>query len=176
MGRHPDPGPSVITDRPGTLGREIIANQHFHRSWSVPGVLVRYARGWLQLPAEHHGELGIVDQAGQFMPAERVEAVLVLITNHLPGMREAARSERSEQRTEWSFDPFQQWSVICLPEDRLLIIDPRHLISRAFGWLPIWDIEFPPSGRTKPTATAWPPGPRRPCATAVSCTSAKSST
>jgi hypothetical protein len=61
MGRHPDPGPSVITDRPGTLGRELIANQHFHRSWSVPGVLARYARRWLQLPAEHHGEPGIVD-------------------------------------------------------------------------------------------------------------------
>ncbi|MGW7360410.1 hypothetical protein ACWGI0_28195 [Streptomyces sp. NPDC054802] len=61
MGRHPDAGPSIITDRPGTLGRELIANQHFHRNWSVPGVLARYARRWLQLPAEHHSEPGIVD-------------------------------------------------------------------------------------------------------------------
>ncbi|MEV5177927.1 hypothetical protein AB0L10_44610 [Streptomyces flaveolus] len=60
-GHHPDPGPSVIADRPGTLGCELIANQHFHRSWSVPGVLARYARRWLQLPVERHGEPGIVD-------------------------------------------------------------------------------------------------------------------
>ncbi|MFE6129523.1 hypothetical protein ACFQ6Q_14835 [Streptomyces sp. NPDC056437] len=189
MGHHPDPGPSVITDRPGTLGRELIANQHFHRSWSVPGVLARYARRWMQLPAEHQGEPGIVDLSqtyqdctgarledlaavagylwlrtttGRFviepgelasltMPAQRVEAVLALITNDLPGMREAVRGERPEQRTEWSFDPFQQWPVIRLPEDRLLILDARHLINRAFGWLPIWDIEFPPTERTKPT-------------------------
>ncbi|MCX4993722.1 hypothetical protein [Streptomyces sp. NBC_00568] len=189
MGRHPDAGPSVITDRPGTLGRELIANQHFHRSWSVPGVLARYARRWLQLPAEHHGEPGIVDLSqtyqdctgarledlaavagylwlrttmGPFviepselaslaMPAERVEAVLALITNDLPGMREAVRRGLPDKRTQWSFDPFQQWPVIRLPEARLLILDPRNLISRAFGWLPIWDIEFPPPGRTKPT-------------------------
>ncbi|MCX4920095.1 hypothetical protein [Streptomyces sp. NBC_00687] len=188
MGRLPGIGPSVITDKPGTLGRELIANQHFHRSWSVPGVLARYARRWLQLPSEHHGEPGIVDLsqtyqdctgarledlaavagylwlcttmgrfviepgelAGLAMPAERVEAVLTLITNDLPGMREAVRRERPGQRTQWSFDPFQQWPVIRLPENRLLILDPRHLISRAFGWLPIWDIEFPPPGRTKP--------------------------
>jgi hypothetical protein len=189
LGHHPDPDPSVITDRPGTLGRELIANQHFHRSWSVPGVLARYARRWLQMPAEHHGEPGIVDLsqtyqdctgarledlaaiasylwlrttmgrfviepgelAGLTLPAQRVKSVLMLITNDLPGMREAVHGERPEQRTEWSFDPFQQWPVIRLPEDRLLILDPRHLISRAFGWLPIFDIECPPPGRTKPT-------------------------
>ncbi|RRR77243.1 hypothetical protein EHS43_28845 [Streptomyces sp. RP5T] len=189
MGHYPDPGPNVITDRPGTLGREIIANQHFHRIWSVPGVLARYARRWLQLPAEHHGEPGMVDLSktyqdctgarledlaavagylwlrttmGRFviepgeladltLPVERVESVMALIANDLPGMQEAVRTERPEQRTEWSFDPFQQWPVIRLPEDRLLVLDPRHLISRAFGWLPICDIEFPPPGRTKPT-------------------------
>lgn len=135
MGRHPDPDPSVITDRPGTLGREIIANHHFHRSWSVPGVLARYARRWLQLPAEHQGEPGIVDLSqayqdctgarledlaavagylwlrttmGRFviepgeptgltMPTQRFDAVLALITNDLPGMRDAVRSERPEQ-------------------------------------------------------------------------------
>jgi hypothetical protein len=39
-----------------------------------------------------------------------------------------------------------------LTEARLLVLDPRHLISRTFGWLPIWDIECPPPGRTKPTS------------------------
>ncbi|MGW3291386.1 hypothetical protein ACWDR3_42840 [Streptomyces sp. NPDC001002] len=181
MGHHSDPGPSVISDRPGTLGRELIANQHFHRSWSAPGILARHARRWLQLPAEHSGEPGIVPLSqiyqdctgvpledlaalagylwlrttmGRFviepeelaalaMPAERVAAVLALISTDLPGMREAVRDERPEQRTEWSFDPFQRWPVIRLPEERLLILDPRHLVSRVFGWLPIFDIKFP---------------------------------
>ncbi|WP_316745963.1 hypothetical protein [Streptomyces sp. MK7] len=85
MGRHSDPGPSVITDRPGTLGRELIANQHFHRSCSVPGVLARYARCWLQLPAEHHGEPGIVDlgQTYQDCTGARLED-LAAVASYLP--------------------------------------------------------------------------------------------
>jgi hypothetical protein len=188
MGQHPDPGPSVIADRPGTLGRELIANQHFNRSWSVPGVLARYARCWLQLPAERQEKPEIIDlsqayqectgvrledlaavagylwlvtlkrrfviEAGELaclhIPDESVEAVLSLISTDLPGLREAVHTERPERRTEWSFDPFQQRPVIRLPADQLLILDPRHLINRAFGWLPIWDIKFPPPGHAKP--------------------------
>ncbi|MEU9324081.1 hypothetical protein AB0D91_09705 [Streptomyces canus] len=188
MGVFPDSGPSIIGDRPGTVGRELIANQHFNHNWSVAGFLARYARRWLQLPAEHQGEAGIVDlgqayrdctgiefeslaavagylwmvtTSGRFViepgelailgiPTEQVEAVLALISTDLPGMREAIRSERPEQRTEWSFDPFQRWPVLRLPEDRLLILDPRHLLNRTFGWLPILDIKFPPPQCTKP--------------------------
>ncbi|MGW9495660.1 hypothetical protein ACWG5P_14905 [Streptomyces prasinus] len=188
MGVFPDSGPTVIGDRPGTLGREIIANQHFNHNWSVAGFLARYARRWLQLPAEHHGEPGIVNlsqayqdctgirleylaavagflwmvtTSGRFViepdeltsldiPAEQVEAVLALISTDLTGIRQAVRSERPEQRTEWSFDPFQRWPVLRLPEGRLLILDPRHLLNRAFGWLPILDIKFPPPEHTKP--------------------------
>ncbi|MFE2313857.1 hypothetical protein ACFXC8_11805 [Streptomyces sp. NPDC059441] len=188
MGVFPDSGPTVIGDRPGTLGRELIANQHFNYSWSVAGFLARYARRWLQLPAERQGEPGVVDLsqayrdctgipleslaavagylwmvttigrfviepgelAGLNIPVEQVEAVLALISTDLPGMREAVRSERPEQRTEWSFDPFQQWPVLRLPEERLLILDPRRLLDRAFGWLPIWDIKHPPPEHTKP--------------------------
>ncbi|MFD3308614.1 hypothetical protein [Streptomyces sp. NPDC058656] len=188
MGVFPDSGPTVIGDRPGALGREIIANQHFNYGLSVAGFLARYARRWLQLPAEHQGEPGVVDLsqayrdctgirleslaavagylwmvtttgrfviepgelAGLDIPAEQVEAVLALISTDLPGMREAVRSERPEQRTEWSFDPFQQWPVLRLPEERLLILDPRRLLDRAFGWLPIWDIKHPPPEHPKP--------------------------
>ncbi|MFI6022352.1 hypothetical protein ACIBCP_32525 [Streptomyces sp. NPDC051287] len=188
MGVFPDSGPTVIGDRPGTLGREIIANQHFNHNWSVAGFLARYARRWLELPAEHQGEPGIVDLsqayllctgirleslaavagylwmittsgrfviepgelAGLDIPAEQVEAVLALISTDLTGMRQAVRSEQPEHRTEWSFDPFQRWPVLRLPEGRLLILDPRHVLNRAFGWLPILDIKFPPPGHTKP--------------------------
>ncbi|AJE40455.1 hypothetical protein [Streptomyces nodosus] len=184
----PDSGPTIIGDRPGTLGREIIANQHFNHNWSVAGFLARYARRWLQLPAEHRGEPGIVDlgevyrdctgiqfeslaavagylwmvtASGRFVielgeltvldiPSEQVEAVLALISTDLSGMREAVRSQQPDQRTEWAFDPFQQWPVLRLPEGRLLVLDPRHLLNRAFGWLPIWDIKFPPPGHTRP--------------------------
>ncbi|MFF3373519.1 hypothetical protein ACFYXF_11285 [Streptomyces sp. NPDC002680] len=188
MGRFPDPSTNVISDQPGTLGRELIANQHFNHSWSVAGILARYARRWLQLPAEHQGEPGIVDlrqayrdstgiqfealaavagylwmvtTTGRFViapgeltnldiPAEQVEAVLALISTDLPGMRNAVRNGRPGQRTEWSFDPFQQWPVLRLPENGLLILDPRHLLHRAFGWLPIWDIKFPPPQHSRP--------------------------
>ncbi|WP_406080541.1 hypothetical protein OG468_08805 [Streptomyces zaomyceticus] len=188
MGRHPETGPTVIEDRPGPLGREIIANQHFNHTWSVSGVLARYARRWLELPAEHQSEPAVVDLSqayedctgvrledlaaiagylwartvqGRFVveraelstldiPQERLEGVLELISNSMSGLREELQRERAELRTEWSFDPFQRWPVIKLPEERLLILDPRHLVSRAFGWLPIWDIKFPPPGRIKP--------------------------
>ncbi|MEV6399222.1 hypothetical protein AB0M39_31295 [Streptomyces sp. NPDC051907] len=188
MGVFPDSGPTVIGDQPGTLGRELIANQHFNHNWSVAGFLARYARRWLQLPTEHQGEPGIVDLsqayrdstgiqfkylaavagylwmvttsgrcviepselAGLDIPAEQAEAVLALISTDLSGMREAVRGQKPEQRTEWSFDPFQQWPVLHLPEGQLLILDPRHLLNRAFGWLPIWDIKSPPPERTKP--------------------------
>lgn len=32
----------------------------------------------------------------------------------------------------------------------MLILNPRHLLNRAFGWLPILDIKFPPPEHTKP--------------------------
>ncbi|MFF6777971.1 hypothetical protein ACFY8W_31085 [Streptomyces sp. NPDC012637] len=189
MGRQPETGPTVIEDRPGPLGREIIANQHFNHTWSVSGVLARYARRWLELPAEHQSEPAVVDLSQAYedctgvrledlaaiagylwartvqgcfvveraelstldIPHERREGVLELISNSMSGLREELQRERAELRTEWSFDPFQRWPVIKLPEERLLILDPRHLVSRAFGWLPIWDIKFPPPGRIKPS-------------------------
>ncbi|WP_189834265.1 hypothetical protein [Streptomyces zaomyceticus] len=188
MGLFPNPGPTVISDKPGTLGRELIANQHFNHNWSVAGFLARYARRWLQMPTEYQHDPGVVDlgkayrectgielgslaavagylwmvtTTGRFVvqrseladlniPVEQVEAVLSLISSDLSSMREAIRSEHPDKRTEWSFDSFQRWPVLRLPEDRLLILDPRHLLNRAFGWLPILDIKFPPRGRTKP--------------------------
>lgn len=188
MGHHPHSGPTVIADQPGPLGREIIANQHFNHTWSVSGVLARYARRWLELPAEHRAETGVVDLSqayedctgvrleelaavagylwmrtvqGTFLlehaelaaldiPPERLEGVLALISNDLTGMREAVQREQPQQLTEWSFNPFERWPVIRLTGERLLTLDPRHLVNRAFGWLPIWDIKSPPSGHTKP--------------------------
>jgi hypothetical protein len=61
MGEIPDSASNVVSDRPGVLGRELIANQHFNYNLSVAGFLARYARRWLQLPAEHQGEAGIND-------------------------------------------------------------------------------------------------------------------
>ncbi|MFJ5865073.1 hypothetical protein ACIQEY_11780 [Streptomyces parvus] len=189
MGHHSESGPTVIADQPGPLGREIIANQHFNHTWSVSGVLARYARRWLELPMEHLSEPGAINLSqayedctgvrlddlaavagylwarttqGHFvlehaeysaltLPAERLHRVLSLISNDLSGMREAVRQERPEHRTEWSFDPFQRWPVIRLPERRLLVLDPRHLVSRAFGWLPIMDIRFPPPHHPRPS-------------------------
>lgn len=188
MGLFPDSGPTIIGDRPGTLGRELIANQHFNHNWSISGIFARYARRWLQMPAERQGEPGVVDlgqtyqectgielsslavvagylwmvtTTGRFVvqlgelanlniPADQVEAVVSLISSDLPDMRKAIQSERPEQRTEWSFDSFQRWPVLRLPGDQLLILDPRHLLNRTFGWLPILDIKFPPREHTKP--------------------------
>ncbi|MFJ6252493.1 MULTISPECIES: hypothetical protein [unclassified Streptomyces] len=188
MGRHTEAGPTVIEDRPGPLGREIIANQHFNHTWSVSGVLARYARRWIELPAEHQSNPAIVNLSqayenctgirlddlaavagalwvhtvhGRFVvehtelerlniPAERLDAVLDLISQDIPGLRTELQRTKTEQRTEWFFDPFERWPVIRLPEQRLLILDPRHLVSRAFGWMPILDIKWPPDHRPKP--------------------------
>ncbi|MER7179112.1 hypothetical protein ABT404_06460 [Streptomyces hyaluromycini] len=174
-------GSNVITDQPGDLGRELIANQHFHQPTSIAGILARYARRWLQLPAERSNEPGTIDLARAYeactglplsdlavvaagmwaltsntgiltadqlekvpLPVDRITAVLDLISIDLPGMRQAVGAERPEGRTEWSFDPLQQWPVIRLPDGELLILERNGLIQRAFGWMPLFDIEFPP--------------------------------
>lgn len=56
-------GPSVISDQPGDLGRELIANQYFNQVAFVPYTLARFVRRWRELPGEMAGQNGIVDLA-----------------------------------------------------------------------------------------------------------------
>ncbi|WP_240969805.1 hypothetical protein [Actinacidiphila epipremni] len=190
MGSGLDDGPTVISDSPGPLGRELIANQHFNRTRAATHTLARYQRRWRQIHHDLRNQPGMtsLDDAylectgvtlddlaavggylwaavatqGRFVvprdelnalniPEERVAGVLDLISADLPAMRAELLTGRPEHRTEWTFDPFERYPVIRLAGDLLLTLDARYLIDRIFGWLPILDIKFPPSARTKPS-------------------------
>ncbi|RSN90122.1 hypothetical protein DMH26_28620 [Streptomyces sp. WAC 05379] len=83
------------------------------------------------------------------LPAERVAGALSLISADPDTLRHAVQKERAQRHTEWTFDAFQQYPVVRL-DDLLLVVDQRYLIDRAFGWLPINDIRFPPRSRPRP--------------------------
>lgn len=179
-------GPTVITDQPGELGREIIANQYFNNSTSVAHTLTRYVRRWRHGLPQVDNIGGLVDLAAVYeectgvtlddltivagalwiaachgevltpaaeletlLPAGRAAGALSLISAHPDTLREAVQAERAQRRTEWTFDAFQQYPVVRLG-DLLLVVDQRYLIDRAFGWLPINDIRFPPRTRSRP--------------------------
>ncbi|MFE7236389.1 hypothetical protein ACFVAF_38485 [Streptomyces sp. NPDC057596] len=84
------------------------------------------------------------------LPAGQVTKVLALISADLETLRQAVQDERAQRHTEWTFDAFQQRPVIRLGAF-LLVMDQRHLIDRAFGWLPILDVRFPPDTHPRPT-------------------------
>ncbi|MDV9170787.1 hypothetical protein R6V09_11675 [Streptomyces sp. W16] len=91
-----------------------------------------------------------------------LEGVLKLIVCDIPGFREVIGAEREEERSEWSFDAFGRWPVIRLHDDSLLVLDQELLVKRIFGWLPFFDIKFPPPDSK-------PPGHRKLVATADQC-------
>ena len=82
------------------------------------------------------------------LPAGRVADVLSLISADPDTLREAVKAERAQRHTEWTFDAFRKYPVVRLG-DLLLVVDQSYLVDRAFGWLPINDIRFPPRTRTR---------------------------
>lgn len=63
MGAGGHTGPAVVSDQPGDLGRELIANQYFNQITSIPNLLGRSVRRWRELPGELAGQHGVVDLA-----------------------------------------------------------------------------------------------------------------
>jgi hypothetical protein len=181
---------TVVSDEPGPLGRELIANQLFNQKWMPTSILARYTRRWRELPAERNTDPQVVDLSqvyeectgvslddlaavGAFLwgmvlsggcvasleqvyrlrlPRERIDSVLSMISADLTWFTEAIAKVPYDKRTEWSFDAFQERPVIRLPDDRLLIMDARHLLNRVFGWLPILDIKNPQKAPASATA------------------------
>ncbi|MFF0201885.1 hypothetical protein [Streptomyces sp. NPDC005017] len=84
------------------------------------------------------------------LPAGRAAKALSLISADLDTLRRAVQSERAQRHTEWTFDAFQQRPVVRLGDEFLLVMDQRYLIDRAFGWLPIQDVRFPPDSHPRP--------------------------
>jgi hypothetical protein len=71
---------------------------------------------------------------------ERLERTLQMIAR-VPGELSGALTEHEEEfGYQWSFDPIRRFPVVRLDHDRVLIISPRLLFERVFGWLPIFDV------------------------------------
>ncbi|WP_406277321.1 hypothetical protein [Embleya sp. NBC_00896] len=63
---------TVIDDAPGPLGRDLIANQLFHGSYSAAHVMGRFVRRWHELPVEMAGQRDVCDLPGTYEDATGV--------------------------------------------------------------------------------------------------------
>lgn len=71
---------------------------------------------------------------------DRLDRVLGLIARDASELGELVEKDEEELGFGWSFDRLRQFPVVRLEDGRLLVISPRLLIERTFGWLPIFDL------------------------------------
>jgi hypothetical protein len=70
---------------------------------------------------------------------ERTERTLALIARPPVELGKLIETDELELGFGWSFDRLRQFPVVRL-DGNLLVISPRLLIERVFGWLPIFDL------------------------------------
>ncbi|MEU6709762.1 hypothetical protein [Streptomyces wuyuanensis] len=72
---------------------------------------------------------------------ERLDRVMQLISRNVPQMRRAILEDMQQLGGgfDWSVAPFERTPIVQLPGG-YLVMDPRLLAARIFGWLPYWDI------------------------------------
>lgn len=98
---------------------------------------------WSHVTSTHQPGFGpgYLDQIG--LPAGRAQAVVKFLSVTAPRMRELIREDQEELRavaTEWSFSPFERFPLLSADDGGVLVLSPRLLLGRVFGWLPFWDI------------------------------------
>ena len=74
------------------------------------------------------------------MGAGSPERVLALIAREPGELATFLAEDDAELGFQWSFDRLRQFPVVRLDRDNLLVISPRLLFERVFGWLPIFDV------------------------------------
>lgn len=75
------------------------------------------------------------------VPQERAVAVLSHLASTLNGMRLHLANDIAELDggLEWSIAPFERFPIMAV-DGGVLVLDPRLLMHRAFGWLPYFDV------------------------------------
>ena len=114
----------------------------FHEATGVP--LIDFeATGWgAWAGALAHGPVmprSYFDPVGLAQP--RVGAALDLLSADLPTLSTKMHEDFEAHGLEWSISPFEQFPLIRLDPDTLLIMSPRLLMRRVFGGLAYFDID-----------------------------------
>ncbi|MET9955159.1 hypothetical protein ABZ135_26920 [Streptomyces sp. NPDC006339] len=85
------------------------------------------------IPASYFQSCGV--------PLERVVAVLSHLACTLDGLRYHLANDITELDggLEWSIAPFERFPILTV-DGGILVLDPRLLMHRVFGWLPYFDV------------------------------------
>lgn len=76
--------------------------------------------------------------------SERLDRVLHLLGADLLTLRLGVKEEidlYGEPGLQWAFSTFERWPVVRLADGSLLVLDPKLLVTRIVGWLPLFDIK-----------------------------------
>lgn len=73
-------------------------------------------------------------------PESRVEAVLELISAAPATLAPLIEEEERRFGEQWSFDTLQRFPVLRLGAGQMVVLSPRYVWERGFGWLPFYDM------------------------------------
>ncbi|MFF3710334.1 hypothetical protein [Streptomyces phaeochromogenes] len=75
------------------------------------------------------------------VPLERALEVLKKLATTLDGLRYHIANDMTQLGggLEWSIAPFERFPILAV-DGGILVLDPRLLMHRAFGWLPYFDV------------------------------------
>ena len=73
-------------------------------------------------------------------PRHRLDAALTLFAAVPDALAVQLDQDDKAFGATWSFDAFRQFPIIRLGEDRFVVLSPAMLMTRLFGWLPLWDL------------------------------------
>lgn len=87
---------------------------------------------------------------------DRLDAALALIATPENDLRAQIVDDVENFGMDWHFYAFGRHPVVRLSDDSLVLMSPRLLLERVFGWLPIFDVEdgFKKQGQSKKAARA----------------------
>ncbi|WP_142141914.1 hypothetical protein [Streptomyces sp. SLBN-31] len=75
------------------------------------------------------------------LPLERTVEVLKKLATTVDGLRYYIANDMTELEggLEWSIAPFERFPILAV-DGGILVLDPRLLMRRSFGWLPYFDV------------------------------------
>ena len=81
-----------------------------------------------------------ISQLGLNLDRDRLEAALAVLSIAGGGLRAEVERLDGNFQVQWSFNAIGRYPVVRLDHERLLVLSPRLLLDRIFGWLPLLDL------------------------------------
>ncbi|MEV5296732.1 hypothetical protein [Amycolatopsis methanolica] len=92
------------------------------------------------------------DFAGAGIEIDRAHAVLKFLSASRSALKDLVMEDHEAfefRGAEWSFSAFERFPLLAMEDGSFVLLSPRLLINRVFGWLPYWDIASPLRARTE---------------------------